>query len=95
MRAKPVIPGAVIRDPDTKRQLPDDGDDVEETSFWIRRFLDAEIWIRRDQAKQAQAVDDNEVSCVIDGELWVRRRAPGEAPAAPSSLAIKAPENAR
>lgn len=40
MKVKPRIPGAVIRDPNTKRPLPPEGADVPETSYWIRRLGD-------------------------------------------------------
>jgi len=79
MRVKPVIPGACIPDPETRRPLPDDGDDVSDTSFWVRRFLAGEVWQRR-AADAELAADGTEVSCVIAGEVWVRRLAPGETP---------------
>ena len=43
MRVKPVDPNAVIRDPHTKRQLPPEGDEVPENSFWIRRLRAGEV----------------------------------------------------
>lgn len=43
MRIKPAIPGAVIRDPHTKRPLPAEGDDVPDNSFWIRRLRAGEV----------------------------------------------------
>jgi Protein of unknown function (DUF2635) len=43
MRAKPVDPDAVIRDPVTQRQLPAEGGEVPDTSFWRRRLLAGEI----------------------------------------------------
>lgn len=48
MKVKPVDPAAVIRDPVTKRQLPAEGADVPESSFWIRRLTGGEI-VRIDQ----------------------------------------------
>jgi hypothetical protein len=63
MRVRPAIPGAVIRDPHTKRPLPADGGEVPENGFWIRRTLpssqsDAEVWVR-------------------DGAGWIRRMRDG------------------
>ncbi|HET7500651.1 MAG TPA: DUF2635 domain-containing protein [Kofleriaceae bacterium] len=40
---KPAIPGAVIPDPITRRPLPDEGGDVPETQFWVRRWLAGEV----------------------------------------------------
>ncbi len=37
MFVKPASPGLVMYDPDTMRRLPDEGAEVPETSFWIRR----------------------------------------------------------
>ncbi len=64
MKVKPVIPGAVIRDPHTKRPLPAEGGNVPEDNFWVRRWLgipgiDGEIW-------------------KLEGNEWVRRKANGE-----------------
>lgn len=38
MHVKPATPGAVIRDPHTRRRLPDEGARVPDTSFWRRRL---------------------------------------------------------
>lgn len=43
MKVKPVDPNAVIRDPHTRRQLPPDGDEVPENTFWTRRLRDGEV----------------------------------------------------
>ncbi len=43
MKVKPVIPGAVIRDPDTRRPLPAEGGEVPESNFWVRRLLAGEV----------------------------------------------------
>ncbi len=43
MKVKPVNPAAVIRDPHTKRQLPADGGDVPDNTFWNRRILDGDV----------------------------------------------------
>lgn len=45
MKVKPVIPGAVIRDPVTKQPLRAEGDDVPDGSIhWTRRWLAGEVW---------------------------------------------------
>lgn len=43
MRVKPAIPGAVIRDPHTKRPLPAEGREVPENNFWRRRLASGEV----------------------------------------------------
>jgi hypothetical protein len=43
MRIKPAVAGAVIRDPDTRRELPAEGGVVPDTSFWIRRLMAGEV----------------------------------------------------
>jgi hypothetical protein len=52
MIVKPVDPAAVIRDPHTLRQLPAEGGEVPESSFWIRRLLDGDV-IRVDNDRAA------------------------------------------
>jgi hypothetical protein len=65
MRVKPAIPGAVIRDPHTKRLLSADGSDVPDNSFWTRRHLAGEVmrrvgdaWERRLPSGQVVLVPD-------------------------------------
>lgn len=43
MKVKPVDPNAVIRDPHTLRQLPPEGAEVPENTFWTRRLLAGEV----------------------------------------------------
>lgn len=43
MRVKPAAPGAVIRDPHTKRALPAEGCRVHDSSFWRRRLRDGDV----------------------------------------------------
>lgn len=43
MKVKPAVPGSIIRDPHTRRPLPDEGADVPETSFWHRRLRDGDV----------------------------------------------------
>jgi hypothetical protein len=49
IKIRPVVPGAVIRDPENRRVLPEDGAEVEETSFWTRRLLAGEV-VRVDES---------------------------------------------
>lgn len=50
MRVKPVNPGAVIRDPHTKRPLPAEGGEVPDNVFWRRRLRAGEV-VRIDTAE--------------------------------------------
>jgi hypothetical protein len=43
LHVRPAIPGAVIRDPRTRRPLPDDGGRVPDSTFWNRRLLAGEV----------------------------------------------------
>lgn len=43
MKVRPATAGAVIRDPHTKRPLPDDGGRVPDTTFWRRRLRDGDV----------------------------------------------------
>lgn len=43
MRVRPARPGAVIRDPHTKRALPAGGGRVPDTSYWTRRLLRGDV----------------------------------------------------
>jgi hypothetical protein len=43
MRIRPAFPGAVIRDPQTKRPLPEEGADVAESSYWLRRLRSGDV----------------------------------------------------
>lgn len=56
MRVKPADPGAVIRDPVTKRQLPADGGDVPDTSFWRRRLDAGEVVVVRETVVVASPI---------------------------------------
>jgi hypothetical protein len=46
MIVKPVVPGAVIRDPVTRQALPAEGGEVPDNTFWTRRWLGGEVWRR-------------------------------------------------
>jgi hypothetical protein len=43
LHVKPRIPGAIIRDPHTKRALPDEGGRVPDTTFWRRRLDQGDV----------------------------------------------------
>lgn len=43
MNVKPADPAAVIRDPNTKVQLPAEGAEVPENTFWTRRLLAGDV----------------------------------------------------
>ncbi|HET9063673.1 MAG TPA: DUF2635 domain-containing protein [Candidatus Binatia bacterium] len=43
MKVKPAIPGAVIRDPHTKRPLPAEGAEVPDNVYWHRRLIAGEV----------------------------------------------------
>lgn len=43
MKVKPVVPGAIIRDPVTRRPLPQEGGEVQDNIFWRRRLRDGEV----------------------------------------------------
>lgn len=50
MIVKPVVPGAVIRDPVTAQPLPAEGGEVPDNTFWTRRWLAGEVWRREGDA---------------------------------------------
>lgn len=56
MRVRPAIPGAVIRDPHTKRPLPAEGGEVPENNFWIRRLERGEV-VRCEAPAPARATE--------------------------------------
>jgi hypothetical protein len=43
IRIKPAKPGLIVRDPETKRPLPEDGKLVRWSSYWVRRKIAGEI----------------------------------------------------
>lgn len=53
VKVKPAIPGQIIRDPHTKRVLPDDGAEMPGTSFWIRRLRDGDVVLVTDAPMSA------------------------------------------
>jgi hypothetical protein len=66
MRVKPVDPAAVIRDPNTKRQLPAEGGDVpDDDIYWTRRWLAGEVW-KREGDKWARRLPSNQTIRVKD-----------------------------
>jgi len=55
IKIRPVVPGAVIRDPESRRVLPEEGAEVEETSFWTRRLLAGEVVVMQPPAVELPA----------------------------------------
>lgn len=49
MKVKPTRPGLLLRDPHTKRALPEEGGRVPDTSFWRRRIRSGEVAIMTDE----------------------------------------------
>jgi|GEM_PF-2000021 len=43
MRVRPATKGHIIRDPHTKRQLPDEGGEVPDTIYWQRKLARGEV----------------------------------------------------
>jgi hypothetical protein len=43
MRVRPAVPGTVIRDPHTRRHIPDEGAKVPRNSYWLRRLRDGDV----------------------------------------------------
>ena len=43
MRVRPKTPGVVIRDPYTRRRLPDEGGRVPNNTFWRRRLRSGDV----------------------------------------------------
>lgn len=43
MWVKPAMPGTIIRDPRSKRPLPDSGARVSESVFWLRRLRAGDV----------------------------------------------------
>lgn len=43
MKIKPSKPGLIVRDPETKRPLPEDGKVVKWSSYWVRRKIEGAI----------------------------------------------------
>ena len=67
MKIKPAKPGLRIRDPETKRPIPDEGKKVKWSSYWERRKLDGSIVFCSDLAverpkkkKKKEVVTDKE-----------------------------------
>lgn len=43
MRVKPASPGLLVRDPVSKRALPEEGREVPESSYWMRRLRAGDV----------------------------------------------------
>ncbi len=54
-----VIPknGIIIRDPDLKTLLPEEGREVPDTLFWQRRILDGDVTLGKIPASKPAAAD--------------------------------------
>ncbi len=50
MKVRPVIPGTIIRDPHTRRPLPEEGGEVVLSTFWIRRLRASEVILIEESA---------------------------------------------
>jgi hypothetical protein len=55
MRVKPAVSGAVVRDPLTLQRLPDEGGDVPETGYWLRRLEQGDVVPADEPGAQADA----------------------------------------
>lgn len=49
-------PGLQVRDPLSRQPLPDEGQLVEETSFWVRRLADGDVVLSTPPAPKAETV---------------------------------------
>jgi hypothetical protein len=49
MRVKPTTKGTILRDPKTKRLLPDEGGNVPDSRFWRRRLVAKEVELVADE----------------------------------------------
>lgn len=53
MKIRPAVPGTIIRDPKTRRPLPDEGDEMPlNSSFWNRRLRSGEVVVVEDDVRQ-------------------------------------------
>lgn len=58
---KPKEPGMALRDPRTKRQLPDEGGSVPNTTFWRRRLINGDVLeVKPPKAKRSAAAKSSE-----------------------------------
>lgn len=55
MKIRPAHPGLIVRDPYTKRPLSEDGDDVAEDSYWLRRLRSGDVVLVEEHAPLATA----------------------------------------
>lgn len=53
MKVKPVVAGAIIRDPITRLPLPAEGGEVSDNTFWRRRLLAGEVVVVKDEARSS------------------------------------------
>lgn len=43
MRLQPAVSGTIVRDPVTRQVLPDEGAEVEMTTYWLRRLAQGDV----------------------------------------------------
>jgi len=65
VKVKPKVPGAIVRDPHTRKPLPPEGAEVPEESYWIRRLMDEDVVLvdeapKAEQPKRVEAPEDDE-----------------------------------
>lgn len=55
--------GRKVRDPVTKRHIPDEGKEVPETSYWLRRIAAGDVQIASSEVSvlQAQMIPDSDM----------------------------------
>jgi hypothetical protein len=58
VKIRPANPGMMIRDPNTRRPLPEDGARVSVSNFWRRRLADGDVVIV--ETEEGEDADDLE-----------------------------------
>jgi hypothetical protein len=90
LHVKPAVPGAIVRDPHTKRALPDAGGRVPDNSFWRRRLAhvdvveveEAELYLGGERV--TVAVPSGDSAADIATAINKHNNIAGPAPSAPS-----------
>lgn len=59
MHIRPA-PGLRVRDPISKRHLPEGGKDVPESSFWMRRLAEGDVVLAADPVLEPIQIHDSE-----------------------------------
>lgn len=60
MKVKPAVPGAIIRDPQTRLPLPAEGGEVPDNSFWRRRLRAGEVVVLEEEVRIEEGPFDDE-----------------------------------